>query len=89
MTNAEAIFYLEIEKEKYSENSRMAKAIDLGIKSCKRRIPQLIRDYFRCPFCGTYNETIKKRKNAVAHDICYCWHCGQALEFWDDEKEEA
>lgn len=41
----------------------------------------LVKDDFRCPCCGTYNETIKKRKNTVAHDVCYCWHCGQALKF--------
>lgn len=36
-------------------------------------------DKCTCPNCGTYNETIKKRRNTVSEDIVYCWHCGQAL----------
>lgn len=68
----------------YVNNKEMA---ELAISALKRHTPQRIRDYFRCPLCDTYNETIEKRKNTVTHDVCYCWHCGQALEFWDDEKE--
>ena len=37
-------------------------------------------DKCTCPSCGTYNEVFKKRRNTVAHDIVYCWHCGQAVE---------
>lgn len=33
-----------------------------------------------CPKCGTYNETIKKRRNTVKTDTVYCWHCGQAIK---------
>ncbi|CDE23009.1 uncharacterized protein BN631_01479 [Amedibacillus dolichus CAG:375] len=34
----------------------------------------------RCPNCGSYNEIFPKRRNTVAHDIVYCWHCGNAIE---------
>lgn len=37
-------------------------------------------DMCTCPKCGTYNETVKKRRNTVPYDIVYCWHCGQAME---------
>lgn len=43
-------------------------------------------DKCTCPSCGTYNEVFKKRRNTVAHDIVYCWHCGQAVEI--DRLEE-
>lgn len=39
-----------------------------------------MKDLCTCPKCGTYNETIKKRRNTVNNDIVYCWHCGQAME---------
>lgn len=34
----------------------------------------------RCSICGSYNEIFSKRRNTVAHDIVYCWHCGNAIE---------
>jgi hypothetical protein len=37
-------------------------------------------DLCTCPRCGTYNETVKKRRNTVNQDTVYCWHCGQAME---------
>ena len=37
-------------------------------------------DECTCPSCGTHNEIIKKRRNTVAFDTVYCWHCGQAIE---------
>lgn len=37
-------------------------------------------DKCTCPSCGTHNELFKKRRNTVAHDIVYCWHCGQAVD---------
>lgn len=37
-------------------------------------------DKCTCPSCGTHNEVFKKRRNTVAHDVVYCWHCGQAVE---------
>ena len=39
-----------------------------------------------CPSCGTYNETWKKRRNTVASDIVYCWHCGQAVEIFREDN---
>lgn len=36
-------------------------------------------DMCTCPNCGTYNETVKKRRKTVNEDIVYCWHCGQAM----------
>ena len=47
----------------------------------KQRAKKPIRnDKCTCPSCGTHNEVFKKRRNTVAHDIVYCWHCGQAVE---------
>ena len=37
-------------------------------------------DKCTCPSCGTHNEVFEKRRNTVAHDVVYCWHCGQAVE---------
>lgn len=37
------------------------------------------QDMCTCPKCGTYNEIVIKRRNTVATDIIYCWHCGQAI----------
>lgn len=53
----------------------------------KRVVKKPIRnDKCTCPSCGTHNEVFKKRRNTVAHDIVYCWHCGQAVEI--DRLEE-
>ena len=41
-------------------------------------------DKCTCPKCGTHNEIIKKRRNTVAFDTVYCWHCGQAMEIKRD-----
>lgn len=41
-------------------------------------------DLCTCPSCGTHNEIIKKRRNTVAFDTVYCWHCGQAIEIKRD-----
>ena len=47
----------------------------------KQKLKKPIRiDMCTCPTCGTYNESIKKRRNTVNQDIVYCWHCGQAME---------
>lgn len=47
----------------------------------KQKAKKPIRnDKCTCPSCGTHNEVFKKRRNTVAHDIIYCWHCGQAVE---------
>ena len=40
----------------------------------------ICNDKCTCPSCGTHNEVFKKRRNTVAYDIVYCWHCGQAVE---------
>ena len=37
-------------------------------------------DECTCPSCGTHNEVVEKRRNTVAFDTVYCWHCGQSLE---------
>ena len=53
----------------------------------KQKAKKPIRnDKCTCPSCGTHNEVFKKRRNTVAHDIVYCWHCGQAVEI--DRLEE-
>lgn len=47
----------------------------------KQKAKKPIRnDKCTCPSCGTHNEVFKKRRNTVAYDIVYCWHCGQAVE---------
>ena len=53
----------------------------------KQKTKKPIRnDKCTCPSCGTHNEVFKKRRNTVAHDIVYCWHCGHAVEI--DRLEE-
>lgn len=53
----------------------------------KQRAKKPIRiDMCTCPKCGTYNETVKKRRNTVNQDIVYCWHCGQAIEVKRSEE---
>lgn len=47
----------------------------------KQKAKKPIRnDKCTCPSCGTHNEVFKKRRNTVAHDVVYCWHCGQVVE---------
>lgn len=54
----------------------------------KQRARKPIRvDMCTCPNCGTYNETVKKRRNTVNQDIVYCWHCGQAMEVKRSKEE--
>lgn len=50
-----------------------------AVERQKERKPIRI-DMCNCPKCGTYNETVKKRRNTVKQDIVYCWYCGQAME---------
>jgi translation initiation factor 2 beta subunit (eIF-2beta)/eIF-5 len=56
------------------------------LSALEKQIPKRIREYNRCRCCDTYNEIIEKRKNTVKYDICYCWHCGQALS-WEGDSE--
>jgi hypothetical protein len=41
-------------------------------------------DLCNCPSCGSFNEVIGKRRNTVAFDTVYCWHCGQEIEIKRD-----
>lgn len=53
----------------------------------KQKAKKPIRnDKCTCHSCGTHNEVFKNRRNTVAHDIVYCWHCGHAVEI--DRLEE-
>lgn len=54
-----------------------------ALAALEKQIPKKINEYNRCPCCDTYNEVIEKRKNTVKKDTCYCWHCGQALDWGD------
>ena len=56
-------------------------SLEIAVEALKKRVPKQISENNICPCCDSYNETIKKRKNTVKNDICYCWHCGQALKF--------
>ena len=56
-----------------------------AVEKQKSKTP-IRNDKCTCPSCGTHNEVFKKRRNTVAHDIVYCWHCGQAVEI--DRLEE-
>ena len=55
---------------------------ELAINALEKQIPKkpIRNDKCTCPSCGTHNEVFKRRRNTVAHDIVYCWHCGQAVE---------
>lgn len=66
-------YFVEIEKVERTE------------QALEKQIPKKINEHNRCPCCDTYNETIEKRRNTVKNDICYCWHCGQALK-WEETK---
>lgn len=44
-------------------------------------------DLCTCPSCGTHNDVIKKRRNTVAFDTVYCWHCGQAMEVRREKRD--
>lgn len=94
MTNAEAkavlnemiiskIYELEVEKSKKGQKAinEQGQALNIAIEAVEKQIPKKVVGDYRCPYCRTYNDTIKKRKNTVSHDVCYCWHCGQALNF--------
>ena len=44
---------------------------------------------YRCPRCGTYNGTWKKREKTVSEgvkDITYCWHCGCKVQITGGKK---
>lgn len=56
-------------------------SLEIAVKTLENQIPKPICENNVCPCCDSYNDTIKKRKNTVNGDICYCWHCGQALKF--------
>lgn len=57
----------------------------VAVEKQKEKKP-IRNDKCTCQSCGTHNEVFKKRRNTVAHDIVYCWHCGQAVEI--DRLEE-
>lgn len=77
------VYEREVEKSKKGQKAlnEQYQALNIAISNLEKQIPKNVTGDFRCPYCGTYNDTIKKRKNTVAHDVCYCWHCGQALNF--------
>lgn len=45
-------------------------------------------DKCTCPYCGTYNEVLKKRRNILPSDVVHCWHCGHAIP-WVDAQPTA
>ena len=58
------------------------KNMEMIVQALEKQIPKkpIRNDKCTCPSCGTHNEVFKRRRNTVAHDIVYCWHCGQAVE---------
>ena len=65
----------------YLEYQRLGTVEELREAREKQIVKKPIRlDLCTCPRCGTYNETVNKRRNTVNQDIVYCWHCGQAME---------
>lgn len=66
------------------------KSLEFAISALEKQIPKKPRgnELCTCPECGTYNDTIKKRRNTVSKDIVYCWHCGQAIDWGGSNEEE-
>lgn len=80
----EYIEELEAEIKEYRAIGTQEECMD-AVEKQKEKKP-IRNDKCTCPSCGTHNEVFKKRRNTVAHDIVYCWHCGQAVEI--DRLEE-
>ena len=57
-------------------------AFQMALQALEKQVPNkpIRNDKCTCPSCGTHNDVFKRRRNTVAHDIVYCWHCGQAVE---------
>lgn len=57
------------------------------IEACSRRVGKKDNDdHRRCMACGTWhNFIISKLANPKDHPIIYCWNCGQAID-WSDEE---
>ncbi len=65
------------ELRKYQEIGEVEKC-SVAVERMKPLEP-IRNDKCTCPKCGTHNEVIQKRRNTVAFDTVYCWHCGQAI----------
>lgn len=68
--------------ELVKEEEPLLEAFGIAIQALEKQIPKkpIRNDLCTCLSCGTYNEVIRKRRNTVAFDTVYCWHCGQAIE---------
>ena len=66
------------ELQQYKTIGTVEEFKDLKEKSVAKK--PIRNDLCTCPSCGTYNEVIGKRRNTVAFDTVYCWHCGQGIE---------
>ena len=85
MTEREAI--AELRRRAYRTTCYGNKVLEheenlVAIEALEKQIAKkpIRNDKCTCPSCETYNEVFNRRRNTVAHDIVYCWHCGQALE---------
>lgn len=86
MTESEAINFLKNNEERLT-SSRYVRIKQLSISSLEKQIPKKDKnDSLRCKNCGTCNNfIINKLANPKGHPVIYCWNCGQAID-WSDEE---
>lgn len=55
-----------------------------------KNVPQHFKgESMRCPICDTpQDKLIKNLANPVAHEVVYCWNCGQAIEVKENNNGE-
>ena len=57
----------------------------LACGALEKQIPKKLRHGI-CPSCSTNNNRIIKHLgNPKAHKVVYCWNCGQAID-WSNEQ---
>ena len=90
MTYEEAIKHFKSLQKRYTKehNGRMCEKVNLALEALEKQIPKkpLIRkaeDYFgnvKHTLCPNCQET-----DFVFTKPCFCHHCGQAIDWSDDE----
>ena len=90
MTYEEAIKHFKSLQKRYTKehNGRMCEKVNLALEALEKQIPKkpLIRkaeDYFgnvKHTLCPNCQET-----EFVFTQPCFCHHCGQAIDWSDDE----
>lgn len=94
MTPQEAIQRLKQHNEHHSKKERFAvyitEAIQMAIEALEKQIPKKVEfldggDVLLCPCCGF---DLMGSVNEPDHDPYYCFECGQALDWSNDNVEK-